>query len=531
MSLRWLKKIARAILNLLPAFVLSFVFFSSNSFALQHEYLGIPYGSSEVPSPSYDSSSNSKYLDWSNTTEHTSDGSGLVLEFEGDSYNSSYSSLNPRYSSSYLSLSYRSDYNNSCIYGSLNPIFNFGSNDRFYTTIGNPFSSIYSSSALSSSRVCSQLDNHLARFEESTLPGGILSCSRDNGAVCPGLWNTNEYIKDQVLPYSYSSSGFYLKSKAIDSEGVHYSNTFSFSDMLNNNIPSFSYLSIPLHDTDGYFLDSSNLFSGRPMEVSGSFEFDGSFAWHSNIGNNGSFFRVAFQAMPLVGSSTSWVDKYYDCSTNLITLSNLTRLDFTCPFSLESSFVMISGLRLEISGNDNYVWLTDAPWRFAINLITDNDSSPGRSFNSKLTGGGSIPGDASNLAASSSNTDWFSSLKHLFTFNFFNPFASIFTLFSDSSTCAQIPTIASMIHSNETQVCPFFDSTTRQIVTPIVAFSSIMLLFGFVVRWLGGSSGNFFDDATNQTLAHGTVYDASEDRTRSGWWRVQYRGGNRRINK
>lgn len=91
--------------------------------------------------------------------------------------------------------------------------------------------------------------------------------------------------------------------------------------------------------------------------------------------------------------------------------------------------------------------------------------------------------------------DFFCDLSNLFNFNFINPFAPIFNLFTDQNSCAQIPTLAGMLHSVETQVCPWFDSTTRNIVTPVLGLSSMMLLFGFAVRWLGSRSGNFIEDS------------------------------------
>lgn len=91
--------------------------------------------------------------------------------------------------------------------------------------------------------------------------------------------------------------------------------------------------------------------------------------------------------------------------------------------------------------------------------------------------------------------DFLCELNNLFGFTFINPFEPIFRLFTDNGSCAQIPTIAGMIHSEETQVCPWFDSTTRNIVTPVLGLSSMMLVFGFAVRWLGSSSGNMFEDS------------------------------------
>lgn len=90
--------------------------------------------------------------------------------------------------------------------------------------------------------------------------------------------------------------------------------------------------------------------------------------------------------------------------------------------------------------------------------------------------------------------DWVCNLGNLFNFNFINPFAPIFALFTSSNDCVSIPTIAGMIHSEETTVCPWFDSTTRSIATPVLGISSMMLIFGFAVHWLRSSSGNLFED-------------------------------------
>lgn len=91
--------------------------------------------------------------------------------------------------------------------------------------------------------------------------------------------------------------------------------------------------------------------------------------------------------------------------------------------------------------------------------------------------------------------DFLCQLSNLFNFSMINPFAPIFGLFTDQNQCAQIPTIAGMIHSEETHVCPWFNSTTRNIVTPVLGLASMMLIFGFTVRWLGARSGNLFEDS------------------------------------
>ena len=93
--------------------------------------------------------------------------------------------------------------------------------------------------------------------------------------------------------------------------------------------------------------------------------------------------------------------------------------------------------------------------------------------------------------------DFLCELSHLFDFSTLNPFAPMFDLFTDNSSCSSIPIIAGMLNSNETTYCPWFSSTTRNILTPVLGLVSSMLIFGFFVRWLGSSSGNMFEDQTS----------------------------------
>ena len=53
-----------------------------------------------------------------------------------------------------------------------------------------------------------------------------------------------------------------------------------------------------------------------------------------------------------------------------------------------------------------------------------------------------------------------------------------------SSDCVNIPTIASMLHTNNTQVCTPWNSTVRGIVTPIFGSITGLFVFGFFIRWL-----------------------------------------------
>lgn len=79
-----------------------------------------------------------------------------------------------------------------------------------------------------------------------------------------------------------------------------------------------------------------------------------------------------------------------------------------------------------------------------------------------------------------------SQAESMFSFTFLNPFIGIFELFNDSG-CVSIPTIAGMVGSDETTYCPWFDSSVRNILTPVFGLSSMILIFGFAVRWLGSS--------------------------------------------
>lgn len=75
----------------------------------------------------------------------------------------------------------------------------------------------------------------------------------------------------------------------------------------------------------------------------------------------------------------------------------------------------------------------------------------------------------------------------IFNFNLINPFTPLFLLFNSGDSCVSIPTLASWLHTEQTSVCPFFPSSVRTIVTPVLGISSMMLLFGFAMRWLGGN--------------------------------------------
>ncbi len=74
----------------------------------------------------------------------------------------------------------------------------------------------------------------------------------------------------------------------------------------------------------------------------------------------------------------------------------------------------------------------------------------------------------------------------IFNFGVLNPFAPIFELFKPGG-CASIPIIAGFVGAESTQYCSWFPNSVRSVLTPAFGIASMMLLFGFVMKWLGGS--------------------------------------------
>lgn len=505
-------KLCGLLLALFTIFGLSLSVSSSTS-ALRHNYAGVPLMSPSLPYEFiFDSNSHSYSFDWSASGVNTiALMPTFFIQFQGDSYQSDYDNLSINTSNSILS-SYVE--NNQYYYNSMTAAFNFIDSETFSSNLYF-FPDNYTNLGVNSQFYTRKPFGQDGKALFNNTASGLLRCYPfnyrglyGNGAVCDGLWNTAEYINSEILPYYYGYDGFYISSSAIDTDsGIHYSHSFSLSDLFNQDIPTFSRMQIPLWDFDGYFWDSNNLYNGRSFEFTGAFEFDGSFDWHSDINNNGSYFRVYYSGLRANDPFNS-DHGYFDCTINLITLSDLTRLEYSCPYVLPADYIAI-GFTLDISGNGNYVWTTDDDWHFAYSyVVTDNDDTLGYSFNSHLTGGGSVPGSASNdiigsgcdfihaICFDSSTIDsvlanFGQNISNLFLFNLFNPFSFLFTSFSDASSCASIPIISGMLHAEESTICPFFDSSVRAIGTGVFSLVSVMLLFGFIIRWLRSSNSDF----------------------------------------
>lgn len=79
-------------------------------------------------------------------------------------------------------------------------------------------------------------------------------------------------------------------------------------------------------------------------------------------------------------------------------------------------------------------------------------------------------------------------LLGIFNITILNPFAGIWEIFN-SGGCTSIPTIASWVGSDNATYCSWWPQSIRAILTPVFSLAAMILLFGFVVRWLGGGEG------------------------------------------
>lgn len=78
----------------------------------------------------------------------------------------------------------------------------------------------------------------------------------------------------------------------------------------------------------------------------------------------------------------------------------------------------------------------------------------------------------------------------VFSFSIQNPFTALFGAFTSGNTCVNIPTIAAMTNSDNTQYCPWFPASVRNVLTPVLSMFSMILIFGFIISWLNGNDAN-----------------------------------------
>lgn len=69
------------------------------------------------------------------------------------------------------------------------------------------------------------------------------------------------------------------------------------------------------------------------------------------------------------------------------------------------------------------------------------------------------------------------------TLSFSDPLSWMWSL-GTSDNCANIPILASLLHSNSSVYCSWWPTTIRSIVSPIINIFVMIIVFGFAIRWL-----------------------------------------------
>ena len=312
--------------------------------------------------------------------------------------------------------------------------------------------------------------------------------------------------------YYYQYDGLYTNDSNTD-DGLDMKTKINFSQLMTPLPDSWSYWSLPLGVPDGI---DETIVVNTPITINGEFWFD------SNSGSYDDFSFVPGQFYARMYGYTSESD-YLN--------SHMTTQDFQCLFSLNTGEGDASGIQyidFTCSGNSNYsfinslfafnIFLYPSSLGYVINapntrdividyisIILNNDNAVGGSWSGSVSGGETqnAPGSINNPKYHKVDTDsWNYKMAHLFNFSLFNPFNNIFSSFTDQSSCGSIPIISSMLHSNETTYCPWFNSTIRNVLTPVISMVSTMLLFGFFVSFLKSSTGNDVVDSGG----HGSIY-------------------------
>ena len=363
------------------------------------------------------------------------------------------------------------------------------------------------------------------------VPFGQLYSSQTNLGVHPSfddssLVNIPAYQRplfSNLLPYYFSFSGMY-RYHSITSDGIDYTHVLKMSDILGYNLDKPYRIVIPLGMNQPDI--TGQITSGRNLTYTGQFNFDSSFAWRSDIGSNLEFNLnwVGFDSSDISNGTNHYGS--VPCSIRNTSILNEKVVSFSCSF--DSPITVVDGqfwAWLYINDlSSNYLFSTTGDMRFSVAyLTTDYDDTPGDSLGREVVGNSALQAPGSAYNDIPSNNDFTFNLANLFNFGFLNPFQPLFNLFSDDNTCASIPTISSWLHTEDTQVCHFFPSSVRNVLTPVFGLASSMLLFGFAVRWLGSSSGNFFEDTSAETLGYS---DKTGFRPR-----LSYHSGQRRFNK
>lgn len=314
----------------------------------------------------------------------------------------------------------------------------------------------------------------------------------------------------QLGNYWFASDGFYSK--------VHYQidgvdtgrGVLPFYSIFTQDNPKshpFSTLSLPLYNSisDG---DCLGVSEGDTLTFQSQFVLD-SDADYSNsaFDDSNSFigYRVDYYTCDSNSCSTASEFVPVTPSFRFVTLpatgESVGYLDITGDVSISSliqsyPYVSISLFIKARDSQDNYTWWIKSS-RFDVGSFIIRD---GLGDSTGCPIGGDLHGEfiyGNRNPSDSDDSGFLHGLTHLFNFNFINPFNAVFNLFTDQSSCADIPIISSMLHFEEGRVCPWFPPEVRNVTTPVLGLFSMVLLVGFLYKWLGSSSGNYVDDSNN----------------------------------
>ena len=179
--------------------------------------------------------------------------------------------------------------------------------------------------------------------------------------------------------------------------------------------------------------------------------------------------------------------------------NNLLKLTYMCSIDLAHTTVSDPGqlamsLYFYTDDNNSYQMFYSEDVAFnEIRITTNGQNSvvvPGSRADD-----GSYPTVAPGMPdVQDSYGNWTDSFLNAIKFTFSNPFLPLFSLFLAPDDCANIPTVAQMLHSNQTRICPIYPSWIYPITTPVIMFICMMLLFGFLIRWLNGESFSYIKE-------------------------------------
>lgn len=338
------------------------------------------------------------------------------------------------------------------------------------------------------------------------------------------LVNINLFDRGPYLdlePYYYAFDSAYFHDSFTSPDGLQFSNNLRLSEVIGVAPNKFYDMTIPLGQLDERV--AGPMVEGRHVTIKSVFSnynsVDGSFSTIDNQApylnfTPGSGVQLVYTGRFISSDTTPSVSSgYANCSsvTHSIAFENYLDLEIICewdsPVTYDDSQLYFA-LQFVTGQGQDFVFDTNIDLAYSSTfIITDYDDTPGGTWGYEPTGNHltDAPGSAEGLYIRQQEdkgiiidgVNFSESLLRLFGFAFINPFAPLFNLFTNQNQCANIPTIASMIHSEETYVCPYFDITTRNIVTPVLSIASVMLVFGFAVRWLGARSGNMFEDSVD----------------------------------